>query len=124
MVDRGKMIIVVTIVGLIAIASQSWAKGIKERMRDRLPAIAELKQQGIVGENNAGYLEFVNKNKAKKEGLIEEENSDRRTVYQAIAQKTGTSVEKVGQRRAIQIAEKAEPGEWLQNEKGKWYQKK
>lgn len=35
------------------------AGGIKERMKERLPVIAELKTQGIIGENNKGYLARV-----------------------------------------------------------------
>jgi uncharacterized protein YdbL (DUF1318 family) len=45
-------------------------------------------------------------------------------VYEAIAKQQGGTAELVGKRRAIQIAEKAETGEWLQNEQGAWYQKK
>ena len=55
--------------------------------------------------------------------MIKAENSDRVKVYEAIAKNEGTTSQKVGERRAIQIAEKADPGAWLKNESGKWYQK-
>jgi hypothetical protein len=45
-------------------------------------------------------------------------------VYEAIAKQQGTTLELVGKHRAIQISDKARPGEWLQDANGKWYQKK
>ena len=95
---------------------------IKARMKARLPIIVKLKSEGIIGENSAGYLQFVGNQKAN-ESVIAEENADRLKVYQAIAKQTGTTPEVVGQRRAVQIADKAAPGEWLQDANGKWYQK-
>ena len=47
---------------------------------------------------------------------------DREKVYHAIAKQQGATVELVGQRRALQIAAKAKPGEWVQNKKGEWHQ--
>ena len=91
-------------------------------MRDRLPTIVDLKARGVVGENNQGYLDML-KGQSEKSELVAVENEDRRTVYTQIARQTGTSPEIVGQRRAIQIAEIASSGEWLQDAAGKWYQK-
>jgi uncharacterized protein YdbL (DUF1318 family) len=88
----------------------------------RLPVIKALKGQGIVGENNKGYLEFVGQKKEKEE-VVTAENKDRKLVYGAIAKQQGTTVEVVGQHRVVQIANKAQPGEWLQDANGKWYQK-
>ena len=98
------------------------ADDIKTRMKDRLPVIVELKVQGIVGENNLGYLEFVGGKKAKPD-VVAAENEDRKSVYEAIAKQERTTAELVGKRRALQIALKASPGEWVQDESGKWIQK-
>jgi uncharacterized protein len=95
---------------------------IKKRMLDRLPEIAALKQQGLVGENNKGLLEFIGTPKAGQ-AVVEAENTDRRAVYEAIAGQQGTTTDLVGARRALQIAEAAKPGEWLQDANGNWYQK-
>ena len=100
-----------------------FADDIKTRMKNRLPAILELKAKGIVGENNSGYLEFVGKQKGSPE-VVAAENDDRRAVYTAIAKQEGTTVELVGKRRALQIAQKADSGDWLQDASGNWYQKK
>ena len=98
------------------------AKEIRQRMIARLPAIKELKANGIVGENNKGFLEFVGQQKEKQD-IVEAENQDRAQVYTAIAEQQGTTAELVGKHRAVQIADKAQRGEWLQDANGKWYQK-
>jgi uncharacterized protein YdbL (DUF1318 family) len=100
-----------------------FAGGIKERMKTRLPIIIELKGKGIVGENFFGYLEFVGAKKEKPE-VVAAENADREKVYAAIAKQQGTTAELVGKRRALQIAQKARPGEWLKDADGNWNQKK
>jgi hypothetical protein len=96
---------------------------IKARMKERLPVIKSLKAEGVIGENNKGYLEFIGGNKAK-ENVVNAENSDREKVYSAIAKQQGTTVDLVGKRRATQIVKKAKPGQWLQDQSGNWYQKK
>jgi len=110
------------ILGILITNAYSSSKAIKQRMIDRLPVIRSLKAQGIVGENNRGYLEFVGQKKDKAE-VVAAENKDRKLVYGAIAKQQGTTVELVGKHRAIQIANKARPGEWLQDANSKWYKK-
>lgn len=107
----------------ILISDVCSAASIKERMISRLPTIIKLKEQGIVGESNAGFLEFIG-NRKEKADVVNAENTDRRAVYEQIAKKEGTTVEVVGRHRAAQIAEKAQPGAWLQDANGKWYKKK
>ena len=110
------------IFGILATSAWGGANEIKARMAERLPVIMELKQKGLVGENNLGLLEFVGAAREKTD-VVEAENKDRQIVYKAIAKKTGTTPEIVGQRRAKQIAENAKGGEWLQDEAGQWKQK-
>ncbi len=117
-----KIAIFVAVVGMIAFAGLCRADGIKDRMRKRLPVINDLKARGILGENNQGYLAFPT-GKKESQQVVDAENSDRRIVYESIAQKTGTTPEIVGQRRAIQIFENAGPGEWFQDKAGKWFRK-
>lgn len=110
------------LLAIIAYGSIAWAQDLKDRMLDRLPQIVELKGKGVIGENNLGFLE-IRGNGQEHKALVDAENQDRRQVYSAIAKKNNISMELVGQRRAIQIAEKANKGEWLQASDGKWYQK-
>jgi len=116
------ILFVIATLGILATSVWGGAKEIKARMAERLPVIMELKQKGIVGENNQGLLEFVGTAKEKAD-VVEAENKDRKTVYKAIGKKTGTTPEIVGQRRAKQIADIAGSGEWLQDENGQWKQK-
>lgn len=118
-----KKIVAFFLIGFFGAASPLFADDIKTRMKDRLPIILELKAKGIVGENNKGYLEFLG-GKSEKADVVAAENEDRKTVYAAIAKQEGTTVELVGKRRALQIAQKADPGEWLQDASGNWHQKK
>ena len=111
---------IILITGASAFAG---SEKIKARMKERLPVIKVLKAEGVVGENNIGYLEFIGNNKTK-EDVINAENSDRAKVYSDIAKQQGTTVDLVGKRRATQIAKNAKPGQWIQDQRGKWYQKK
>ena len=104
-------------------SAMAFGQDIKARIKARRPTILELKAAGIIGENSAGYLEFRGSQK-KNEELVKAENSDRKIVYKKIGEKTGTTAEVVGQRRALKIAELAKPGDWFQNQSGKWYKKK
>ncbi len=107
---------------LFIISSIAFAQDIKARFKDRLPQIIELKSKGIVGENNQGYLEFVG-NVRHLQDVVDAENRDRRIVYEEIAAQQGTTVQMVGQRRALQLRDLAKPGEWVQDDAGRWYRK-
>ncbi len=111
------------IIGFFVMGATAFADDIKARMKNRLPVIKKLKAEGIVGEDNKGYLQFVDGKKAKAD-VIAAENKDRKTVYTAIAKQQETTAELVGKRRAMQIAKKAAPGEWVQDAGGNWIQKK
>lgn len=107
------------ILALTAAAGPGLAQGIKERMKERLPVIAELKKQGIVGENNQGYLAFVGEAK-RHETLIVQENQDRKLIYTHIAEQQNTSVSIVEKNRALQLTERAAPGTYIQKPDGSW----
>ena len=96
---------------------------IKTRMLKRLPVILELKTQGVVGENNHGYLEFRGGKRPHRD-IVEAENRDRRKVYEIISRQQGVPITTVERLRARQIAERALPGHWLQDANGHWYRKK
>ncbi|MBF0241267.1 MAG: YdbL family protein [Desulfamplus sp.] len=98
------------------------ADDIKDRMKQRLPVIVEMKKQGIIGENSSGYLEYRTNNRANQ-SVVDSENRDRKEVYSAIAKQQGVLIEKVEELRAAQIVQKAVSGEWLKKADGSWYQK-
>ncbi len=106
----------------VVTVSLSWADGIKLRMKQRLPSIVQMKQQGVIGENERGYLEYLSGNKLNKE-IIDAEKSDRQKVYGMIAKQQGVTIDKVERLRAHQIVKKTVKGEFLKKEGGSWYRK-
>lgn len=118
--NKKHLITLVTIVACL-FGTIAMAGGIKDRMIQRKPVIDSLLAQGVIGENTQGLLEF--RAAPQQADVVNAENADRTTVYNAIAQKTGTTPAVVGQRRAAKIAGKAPAGTWLQNASGQWHQK-
>lgn len=112
---------IATLISLF-IASTSQAGSIKERMAARIPAINSLMDQGVVGENNKGFLEYRSSARPQQD-VVNGENQDRKTVYQAIAKKQGASATLVGQRRAKMIVQKGKKGRWYQKPDGSWFKK-
>lgn len=118
---KSRYILAVVAALVLCLASVAAADSIKDRMAARLPEIISLKAAGQIGENNVGLLEYRGGGAAVP--VVEDENHDRKLVYEAIAKKAGTTPTLVGQRRAAQIAQQAPAGTWLQSPGGQWYQK-
>ncbi|CAM3082510.1 YdbL family protein [Rariglobus hedericola] len=93
---------------------------LRGRMEKRISSIDALKTQGVLGENNRGFLEVRS---GDDQGVAAAENADRSVVYAAIAQKTGSTADAVGKARAKQIAGASAKGVWVQAENGSWAQK-
>jgi uncharacterized protein YdbL (DUF1318 family) len=93
-------------------------------MAKRLTAINALKAKGLLGENNKGFLEPRGKISDDDAKIVAAENADRKTVYAMLARKLGQSIEIIGTRRAVKIAEKSKTGLWVQSPEGKWMKKK
>ncbi len=98
------------------------ADAIKDRMMQRLPAIADLKTKGIIGEDNRGYIGYVTGNRVM-EDVIAAENVDRKTVYEIFAKQQNTGLDVVETVQGARKAEKANPGEFYQNREGQWVKK-
>lgn len=94
----------------------------KNRMRERVSVIDSLKQSGVVGENNRGFLE-LRKSEENASKVVQDENADRQVVFAATAARINNSAEAVGRSFAKQIAAASSTGVWLQKESGEWYQK-
>jgi len=114
--------VAVVLAALFLNAFSARADDIKSRMLQRLPVIKTLKAQGIVGENNRGFLEY-RAAAGTRQDVVEAENRDRAAVYRMIAQRQKTQPELVGQQRAAQIARKEPAGYWIQDPGGRWYKK-
>lgn len=121
---KQKFTVIITLILSVFLCStlNGQAADLKERMLARVPAINNLKDKGLVGENNAGFLEYRTDAKPEQ-NLINGENQDRKTVYGAIAKKQNVDVILVGQRRAKQIRDIGGAGHWFQKADGSWYRK-
>lgn len=108
--------------GTVAVRAQDLG-AVKARMEQRLGAVNALKDRGVAGENNRGYLENRGAGAGADQQVISDENSDRRAVYSALAAQTGASADAVGRQRAQQIATIAKRGHWIQEANGEWRQK-
>jgi uncharacterized protein len=98
------------------------SQAVLSRMKSRMPEILELKNQGIIGETNDGFLELRVPN-TDKQPIIKSENADRLFVYKIVAKKQNVSVDRVGRIRALKLAQMAGTGDWLEDDAGNWYQK-
>ena len=106
----------------LTLAQASSPNQIKAQMKQRLPALVELKSQGIIGETNRGYLAFVGSEKPQAD-VVAQENQDRKIIYTYIAKQQKVSLELVESRRAAKLAQQAKPGEYIQDQAGNWVKK-
>ena len=92
--------------------------------RDRYDMLEDLKNHGVVGENNQGYVEMLEK-KPEAENLVNKENYDRRLIYQTIAEQNnlGDALETIEKVFAQVQREKASKGHKIQTEDGEWKKK-
>ena len=92
------------------------------RRKDRLSMLAAWESKGVIGENARGLVELRNAASADASvaGIIEAENSDRMTIYQALARKNGTAVDDVQKLYAKRLQSDAPAGTQVQAEDGSW----
>ena len=95
---------------------------LRERSARRDPQLQQLKKSGKIGETYQGRVEAVGDVDAAARKLIEEENADRRELYELIAAKQETTPQKVAERAAKLNFEQAAAGEMLKYEDG-WRKK-
>lgn len=82
------------------------------RRKDRRTELISWEGKGVVGENMSGLVEIRKPEGATDalEQLVKSENSDRLIIYQAVAEKNGTSVEEVQKLYAKRLQEDAPSG--------------
>jgi len=108
--------------GPLAIAAEDLG-AVRARLAQRQPAVDDLRDRQIAGENNRGYLEIRGQATGPEQKTVSDENADRRMVYAALAAQTGSTAETVGRQRAQQIAIRSKRGVWIQDPRGEWRQK-
>lgn len=75
-------------------------------------SLGEAKQQGLVGEQSAGYLGTVVVN-TETTALVQDINAKRKQHYQDIAQRNGTSVEAVEMLAGKTALQKTPAGQFI-----------
>jgi uncharacterized protein YdbL (DUF1318 family) len=106
----------------LAVQDDSMQK-LQERFKQRFEQIRELKSAGKIGETFDGNVAWVKGEDSSAAKLVEQENADRRELYQLIAAKEKTSPDLVARRNAQRNFEKAAKGEYLKGQDGQWKQK-
>jgi len=91
----------------------------------RYQQLQSLKQEGVIGENNKGYVTDL-KNNAASASLAAAENQDRRVLYEALASQNnlgGSGLLEVQRAFAEVQRDKAAAGDMVQSSDGSWKKK-
>ncbi len=115
-------LIAASVIGATLVRAESLG-AVKARIEQRLAAVDALKDRGVIGENNRGFVEVRGTAAAADQRIVADENADRQTVYAAIAAQSKESAEAVGRTRAQKIVAAARPGQWIQDAGGAWKKK-
>lgn len=93
-----------------------------EGRKQRFAQLKSLKAQGVLGENNRGYVEVLGAS-ADARALVDEENRDRKAIYEAIVVQNnlgkGALITVEGVFAEVQ-RQKASAGDRIQNQSGEW----
>jgi uncharacterized protein len=108
------------LIALVPVTRAQSLGEIRSRMEKRVSQVDALKAQGVLGENNRGFLEVRSGDDG---GVAAAENADRGVVYAALAKQTGATPAAVGQARAKQIFAASAKGVWVQAPTGEWLKK-
>ncbi|CAN5451694.1 hypothetical protein BH09PLA1_BH09PLA1_36650 [soil metagenome] len=116
------MIVAIFASGTLALGAPT-KKELQARAEKRYPQIMQYKADGKLGETSEGFIEAVKDTDGAMTSLIDEENADRRALYQLIADDDKkVTVEIVARRAAERNFQRAKKGEYLKDH-GTWRQK-
>ena len=93
--------------------------------RNRFDQLRALKEKGLVGENNRGYVEALGDDPQAKT-IVDEENNDRRFIYKTIVEQNNLSPDAISTIETVfaQVQrDKANPGDKIQDAGGSWIKK-
>lgn len=85
-------------------------------------SLDDAKSRGLVGETTSGYLGAVTVS-SEVSSLVASVNAKRRKKYEQIARKNGISMDQVEKLAAKKAIQKTPPGQFVQNQNGKWIKK-
>lgn len=109
-----------------AVAGQAQTRDqVVESMKARFPELTEAKNRGQVGEAWSGLAGLVDSSApdAVKQ-MVENENRDRRSLFQMIARETGSSLEEVARQNRIRMYRLADDHHFVQDSNRRWVRRK
>lgn len=110
-----EMIVAAALLGSATSAAMAYQGG------SRPPEYQAARTQGLIGEGNDGYLDFVSPPSASIKALVETLNIKRKETYTRIALETKVTVSCAAQRTArTLITTQMVPGEKYQAADGSW----
>jgi uncharacterized protein len=107
-------------------------RGLKDSLKNRFGQLKPFYDKGAIGENNAGLLEVRDTGalslpeRGQANGLVQQENKDRQSLYREIATANklgGEAVPEIQKIFANSWRDKSQPGWWIQNDGGGWQKK-
>jgi uncharacterized protein len=105
---------------LVLFAGTGWAD--MASMRDRLPKLVELKNQGLVGEKLDGTVGTV-KDDAGAASVVAAENQDRLSIYQERARQSKVGLPEFLKVMGEERIKKEPSGRFVQDASGSWKRK-
>ncbi len=93
--------------------------------RDRYEKLRSLKEAGMVGENNKGYVEVLG-NDPEAKAIADAENNDRRFIYMTIVEQNNLPKDALATVEIVfaqEQSDRANPGDKIQQEDGRWMTK-
>ncbi|SFM84687.1 YdbL family protein [Thermodesulforhabdus norvegica] len=112
--------------------SNAAIRTLKEKMKRRAASLAPFYDKGAIGEGHDGYVKIRSldgldfKEKATLKRLVEQENGDRKNLYNEIARALNidpSQVGRIGQIFAQEWQKTSRPGWWIERQPGKWQKK-
>ncbi len=112
--------------------SNATIRQLKQRMKNRFPALSPFMAKGLVGEGLNGLLSIRSlsglglKDKAKLKRLVDAENRDRMALYRAVAQALNIPSSQLVRVQSIfaqQWQSTAPKGTFIEKAPGKWVRK-
>ncbi len=97
-------------------------KSALDARKARFSELKALKAQGLIGENNRGYVEVLGGG-ASAQTMVNAENKDRKFIYQEIVSQNGLGQDALATVESVFAGvqrEKAAAGEKIQDESGAW----
>jgi uncharacterized protein YdbL (DUF1318 family) len=107
-------------------------RALKQQMKARFPQLVPFFRAGALGETNMGLLEARDTqslslgDRARLTRILEAENADRMGLYEEIARANNFAkeqVETIQKLFANSWRSQAEPGTWIQDDRGTWARK-